>query len=184
MLGWINSVDKGGASSVTPLFEYVYALKNHVLNDPHIHNNDVIMGAMASQITSRTIVYSTVYSGADQGKHQSSASLAFVRGIHRDRWIPRTNGQYTRKYFHLMTSSCPTPLWIHFNLILFKIWYFHSSMHIWIYHVWIICRFLAVTDKEASMNFVNKSAMLLKRTKQYVSVSVRKNKISLFEQYT
>ena len=41
------------------------------------------MGAMASQITSLTIVYSTVYSGADQRKHQSSASLAFVRGIHR-----------------------------------------------------------------------------------------------------
>ena len=39
------------------------------------------------------IVYSTVYSGADQRKHQSSASLAFVRGIHRDRWIPRTKGQ-------------------------------------------------------------------------------------------
>ena len=41
------------------------------------------MGAMASQITSRTIVYTTVHSGADQRKHQSSASLAFVRGIHR-----------------------------------------------------------------------------------------------------
>ena len=44
------------------------------------HYNDVIMGAMASQITSLTIVYSTVYSGADQRKHQSSASPAFVRG--------------------------------------------------------------------------------------------------------
>ena len=41
------------------------------------------MGAMASQITSLTIVYSTVYSGADQRRHQSSASLAFMRGIHR-----------------------------------------------------------------------------------------------------
>ena len=41
------------------------------------------MGAMASQITSLTIVYSTVYSGADQRKYQSSASLAFVWGIHR-----------------------------------------------------------------------------------------------------
>ena len=51
------------------------------------HYNDVIMDAMASQITSLTIVYSPVYSGADQRKHQSSASLAF------DRWIPRTNGQ-------------------------------------------------------------------------------------------
>ena len=44
------------------------------------HCNDVIMGAIASQITSLTIVYSIVYSDADQGKHQSSASLAFVRG--------------------------------------------------------------------------------------------------------
>ena len=41
------------------------------------------MGMTASQITHLTIVYSTVYSGADQRKHQSSASLAFVRGIHR-----------------------------------------------------------------------------------------------------
>ena len=41
------------------------------------------MGAMASQITSLTIVYLTVYSGADQSKHQSSASLAFVWGIRR-----------------------------------------------------------------------------------------------------
>ena len=45
--------------------------------------SDAIMGTMASQITSLTIVYSTVYAGADQGRHQSPASLAFVRGIHR-----------------------------------------------------------------------------------------------------
>ena len=48
-----------------------------------VHYNDVIMGTMAPQITSLTIVYTTVYSGADQRKYQSSASLAFVRGIHR-----------------------------------------------------------------------------------------------------
>ena len=42
------------------------------------------MGAIASQITSLTIVYLTVYSDADQRKQQSSASLAFVRGIHHD----------------------------------------------------------------------------------------------------
>ena len=41
------------------------------------------MGAIAFQITSLTIVCSIVYSVADQRKHQSSASLAFVRGIHR-----------------------------------------------------------------------------------------------------
>ena len=41
------------------------------------------MGMMASQMTSLTIVYSIIYSDADQRKHQSSASLAFVQGIHR-----------------------------------------------------------------------------------------------------
>ena len=41
------------------------------------------MGAIASQITSLMIVYSIVYSDADQRKHQSSPLLAFVRGIHR-----------------------------------------------------------------------------------------------------
>ena len=51
-------------------------------HDLIMHYNDVIKGAMASQITSLTIVYSTVYSDADQRKHQSSASLALVRGIH------------------------------------------------------------------------------------------------------
>ena len=47
------------------------------------HYNDVTMGTIASQITSLTIVDSTVYSDADQRKRQSSASLAFVLGIHR-----------------------------------------------------------------------------------------------------
>ena len=70
------------------------------------HYNDVIMTTIASQITSLAVVYSTVYSDADQRKHQSSTSLAFVWGIHRDRWIPRTKGQLRGKCFHLMTSSC------------------------------------------------------------------------------
>ena len=48
-----------------------------------IHYNDVMMGAIASQITSITIVHSTVSSDADKRKHKSSASLAFVRGIQR-----------------------------------------------------------------------------------------------------
>ena len=48
-----------------------------------IHYSDVITSVMTFQITSLTIVYSTVHSGADQRKHQSSASLAFVQGIHR-----------------------------------------------------------------------------------------------------
>ena len=69
------------------------------------HYIDVIMTTMASQITSLTVVYSTVYSEADQRKHQNSASLAFVWGIHRDRWIPRTKDQLRGKCLHLMTSS-------------------------------------------------------------------------------
>ena len=48
-----------------------------------IHYDDVIMTMLASQITSLTVVYSIVYSGVNQRKHQSSASLAFVRAIHR-----------------------------------------------------------------------------------------------------
>ena len=70
------------------------------------HYIDVIMTTMASQITSLTFVYSTFYSDADQRKHQSSASLAFLWGIHRDRWNPRTKDQLRGKGFHLMTSSC------------------------------------------------------------------------------
>ena len=56
-------------------------------------------GRVSVSITSLTIVYSTVYSDADERKHQSSASLAFVRGIHR------TKGQWRGKCFHLMTPS-------------------------------------------------------------------------------
>ena len=69
------------------------------------HYGDDIMSARVSQITSPTTVCATVYSGADQRKHQSSASLAFVRGIHR--WpvnSPHT-GQWRGKCFHSMMSS-------------------------------------------------------------------------------
>ena len=48
-----------------------------------VHYSDITMSVIASQITSLTIVCSAVYSNADQRKHQISASLAFVRGIHR-----------------------------------------------------------------------------------------------------
>ena len=57
------------------------------------------MDAIASQITSLTIVYSIVYSDADQRKHQSSASLAFVRGIHRGPVNSPHKWHVTRKMF-------------------------------------------------------------------------------------
>ena len=63
------------------------------------HYDDVIMGTIASQITSLTSVYSTVYSGADQSKHQSSASLAFVWGIHRGPVNSPHKWPVTRKMF-------------------------------------------------------------------------------------
>ena len=64
-----------------------------------VHYNDVIMRMMAFQITSLRIVYSTVYSSADQRKLQSSASLAFVRGIHRWPVNSSHKGPLTQKMF-------------------------------------------------------------------------------------
>ena len=80
------------------------------------------MGMIASPITSITVVYSTVCSYTDQRKHQSSTPLAFVRGIHRSRWIPRTKGQLRGNFFHLMTLS-----WYHSfvpgtHVMIFAIW--------------------------------------------------------------
>ena len=63
------------------------------------HYSDIINGTMASQITSLTTVYLTVYLGADQRKHQSSAPLAFVWGIHQ--WPVNSPNKWpvTRKMF-------------------------------------------------------------------------------------
>ena len=73
------------------------------------------MGVMASQITSFLIVYSTIYSGADQRKHQSSTSLAIVRGIHRWPVNSQHKGLVMRKMFPfdnvimkaIFNISCP-----------------------------------------------------------------------------
>ena len=83
MLGLkLNHVNKRGYWS--PCIVCVISLNHHSVVERNfdqrmdsMHYNDVIMTKMASQMTSLTIVYSTVYS--DQRKHQSSASLAFVR---------------------------------------------------------------------------------------------------------
>ena len=64
-----------------------------------LHYGDVIMGAIASQIISLMVVYSTVYSDADQRKHHSSASLAFVRGIHHGPVNSLHKWPVTRKVF-------------------------------------------------------------------------------------
>ena len=67
--------------------------------NPIHHYDDVIMGTIASQSTSLTTVYLTVCSGADQSKHQSSASLAFVWGIHRRPVNSPHKWPVTRKMF-------------------------------------------------------------------------------------
>ena len=79
------------------------------------HYNDVTMRAMASQITGVSIVYSNVCPGADQRKHQSSTSLAFVRGIHRWPLNSPHKGRVTRKMFPCdivtMTTLEVGPAW-------------------------------------------------------------------------
>ena len=80
----------------------------------HWHYNDVIMSAIASQINGVPIVCSTVCSSAVQSKHQSSASLTFVKGIH---WWPvdyPNKVPETGKCFHLMASSCDYIQWNEF----------------------------------------------------------------------
>ena len=81
------------------------------------HYGDVIMGAMASQITSLTIVFAAIYSGADQRKHQSSASLAFVWGLHREPVNSPHKWPVTGKMFPfddvimiMQCSQCPVSL--------------------------------------------------------------------------
>ena len=91
-----KSVSKGPIKNITAL---VQILAYRRPGDKPLHYNGVIMGAMTSQITNLTIVYSSVYWGADQKKHQSSASLGFVWGIHR--WPSNSphKGPVTRKIF-------------------------------------------------------------------------------------
>ena len=82
------------ASSLLP-----YAYSGSLGTGKCRHYCDVIMGPIASQITSLTTVYSIVYSDADQRKHQSSMSLAFVQGIHRGPVNSPHKWPVTRKMF-------------------------------------------------------------------------------------
>ena len=74
------------------------------------HYNDIIMSMTASQITSLTLVYSSVHSDTYQRKHQSSASRDFVWGIHRSPMISPHKGPVMRKMFPfdavIMLTKC------------------------------------------------------------------------------
>ena len=93
-----------------------------------VHYSYVRISTMASQITSLTIVYSTIYSGSDQGKHQSSASLAFVWGIHR--WPVNSPHKWpvTRKMFsfHEVIMESDPPISVKFNSTLSHTWKAHK----------------------------------------------------------
>ena len=108
-----------------------------------MHYNDVIMSAIASQITSLAIVYSTVYSDTYQRKHQSSASLAFVWGIHREPVNSLHKGQITQKMlpFHGVImelsraereSNSVPPDWGNTASCQFSVWYVRFMSQTWI----------------------------------------------------
>ena len=92
-----------------------------------MHYNKVIMGALASQIASLARVYLAVKLGANQIKHQSSASLAFVRGIHRRPVNSPHKRPATRKMFPFddvimgITKFVARILYRHLRHILFRL---------------------------------------------------------------
>ena len=100
----LHKHDKSGNGRWPPL-------SNHELY------GDVIMSATASQITSLTIVYPIVYSGANQRKQQTSASLAFVRGMQRWPVNSPHKGPVTRKIF-----PCDDVI-IRMNKLCLKYWF-------------------------------------------------------------
>ena len=79
----------------------IYAEGNITVGFCYGSVSDVIMSAMASQITDVSIVCN---SGADRRKHQSSASLAFVREFTGDRWIPALKGSNAENVSTHLTS--------------------------------------------------------------------------------
>ena len=98
--------------------------RNVIRHSSLCHFDDVIMSTIASQITSLTIVYSAIYSCADQSKHQSSASLAFVWGIHRGPVNSPHKWPVTRKMFPfddvIMLLDREIHIQCHLNPVVFR----------------------------------------------------------------
>ena len=103
-----------------------------------LHNSDVTMDAMASQITILTTVYSTVYSVEDQRKHQSSASLALVLGFHRRPVNSPHKGPVPWKMFpfddvimHIKFSNCKHHIRLCCFDEIFAFWLNSTRVHCW-----------------------------------------------------
>ena len=122
------------------------------------HYDDVIMTMLASQITSLTVVYSIVYSGVNQRKHQSSASLAFVWEIHRGPVNFPHKWPVTRKMFPfddvIMVSVNVLSI-----MLLILIWLWMTCWWIDIITVMTVCAFYFFTVAKYSQlcqqNFPN-----------------------------
>ena len=72
---WISEFNRSHYEFLRPLFPKIWLSKSA---STYCHYNDVIMAAMASQITSLTFVYSTVYSGTDEKKTQMASNMENV----------------------------------------------------------------------------------------------------------
>ena len=84
-------------ANIDLIMAFTTHIKWQILQGTRCHSHhycDVIMVKMASKITSLTTVYSTVHAGAEQRKHQSSASLGFVSPVNSPHKWP-----VTRKMF-------------------------------------------------------------------------------------
>ena len=102
-----------------------------------MHYSDIIMIAMTPRITGVSIVYSYVCLGTDQRKHQSSESLAFVRGIHRWPVNSPHKGPVTRKMFPFeevimgCRNTSEIPISISLRMHFIRIEGKHISVHDW-----------------------------------------------------
>ena len=86
---------------------HVYTGRNHYTNKTVCsHYGDVIMNTVASQITSLASVYSTFSRVQIKENIKAPRHWPSCREFTGHRWVPRTNGQWRGKCFHLMTSSC------------------------------------------------------------------------------
>ena len=119
------------------------------------------MGAVASQITSLAVVYSTIYSGADQRKHQSSASLTILRGIYR--WPVNSLHNASIWWRHHVGLLDWYPL------ILVKsvqfIWRLTTLNKIYVYPIFRYAGLISLKDKAPRESFVNRRQGDIKRMK-------------------
>ena len=106
------------------------------------HYSDSIMRAMASQITTVSIVYPTVCSGADKNI-KTLRHWPLWGEFTGDRWIPFTKGQQGGKCFHLMTSSCET-----------KQEYLTSQLHVAVSHANVGHLILSQCDNNQRQSYV------------------------------